>query len=275
MNSKTKIDKLGFIGAGNMATALVKGLINSGLYGSNQLLASDVNSENLKKLTEQFGIKGCSSNNDLVRECEIIVLSVKPQSIREVLEGVRDDVRNDQLIISIAAGIPLKMINSIICRDIPLVRVMPNTPALIQKGMSALAPGKQASSGHMDTARGIFNAVGEAVTVTEDMMNAVTAVSGSGPGYIFKIMECFVDAGEKLGFDRDISLRLVIQTVIGAAHLADESEKSLSQLREMVTSPGGTTAAGLAVFEEKGLDAVIREAVEAACERGVELGKNY
>lgn len=272
---KTKIEKLGFIGAGNMGTALIKGLIISGLYQSNQLLASDRNTEHLKKISEQFGLKSCPSNKDLVRECAIIILAVKPQSIREVLEEVRDEIRDDHLMISIAAGIPLKMIHSVIGRAIPLIRVMPNTPALIQKGVSALASGKRATSKHMEIAGEIFGAVGETVIVAEELMDAVTAVSGSGPGYIFKIMECFVDAGEKLGFDKETSIRLVVGTVLGAAHLAIESEKSLSQLREMVTSPGGTTAAALAVFERRGLDRVIQEALEAACKRSVELGKNY
>lgn len=266
---------IGFIGSGNMATALVKGLIKSDFYQSNQLLASDNDEEKSRKISEKFGVKGYASNKDLVRECAIIILSVKPQVIREVLEEVRGEIRDDHLMISIAAGIPLKMIHSIIGQDIPLIRVMPNTPALIQKGVSALAAGKLATSEHMAIARGIFDAVGESVIVKEEMMDAVTALSGSGPGYIFKIMESFVDVGEKLGFDEETSIRLVVQTVLGAAHLARESEKSLSQLREMVTSPGGTTAAGLAVFERKGLEGVIQEAVEAACKRSVELGKNY
>ena len=273
MDMKKRI--IGFIGTGNMGTALIKGLINSGLYQSNQLLASDHNTEQLRKVSEQFGLKAHPSNKDLVRESTTIILAVKPQSIREVLAEVRDEVRDEHLMISIAAGIPLKMIHSIVGRDIALIRVMPNTPALIQKGVSALAAGKLATPEHMEMAGRIFGAVGETVVVAEEMMDAVTAVSGSGPGFIFKIMECFVDAGEKLGFDRETSLRLVVQTVLGAAHLAIESEKSLSQLREMVTSPGGTTAAGLAVFEKKGLEGLIHEVLEAACQRSKELGKNY
>lgn len=271
----TALKRLGFIGAGNMATALVKGLITSGRYDSHRLMASDKDREMLQKISEQFGIKGYASNRDLVREGHIIVLAVKPQSMTEVLEDVKEDIRDDHFIISIAAGIPLKMIHSIIRRDIPLIRVMPNTPALIQKGISALAPGKRATSEHMEIARGIFDAVGETVIVKEEMMDAVTAVSGSGPGYFFRIMECFVKAGEELGFDTETALLLVIQTVLGAAQLASESEKSLSELREMVTSPGGTTEAALAVFEKKGLEGLIRGAVKAACDRGVELGKNY
>ena len=266
--------QIGFIGAGNMATALVKGLIESGLYDSNQIRVSDNDSEKLQKMSDEFGVKGCDGNRELVRNSAMVVLSVKPQIIRDVLEEVREEIRDEQLIISIAAGIPLHLVRDIIGRDVPLIRVMPNTPALIQRGMSALAPGRTATPDHLETAKAIFSAVGQAVVVTEEMMDAVTALSGSGPGFIFRIMECFLEAGKDLGFDPDISLQLVLQTVLGAAHLASESDKSLSQLREMVTSPGGTTAAGLAVFEEMGLEGMIKKVLETACKRSVELGKN-
>jgi len=265
--------KVGFIGAGNMATALVKGLIKSGLYPREHILASDISREKLEKMTEQFGLGVYPSSRALVKECSVIVLSIKPQNMRDVLVEIRDDIRDHQLIISIAAGIPLKMIRDHIGRDIPMVRVMPNTPALIQKGVSALAAGKTSNREHMNIVKEIFDAVGETVVVSEEMMDAVTALSGSGPGYVFRIMEGFVRAGESLGFNRDTSLKLVIQTFLGAAHLANQSEKSLSELREMVTSPGGTTAVGLSVFEEKGLEETIRAGVEAACRRSVELGK--
>jgi pyrroline-5-carboxylate reductase len=273
MNTKT--EKTGFIGAGNMATALIKGLVQSGVYHRDQLRASDMNEEALKKISAAFDLECFSSNGDLVRESSIVVLSVKPQNMREVLEGVKREIRDDHLIISIAAGIPLRMIHAIIGRDIPLIRVMPNTPALVQRGVSALAGGDRAAPEHMAIAEKIFSAVGETVEVEESMMDAVTALSGSGPGYIFRMMECMTDAGVALGLKRDTCLRLVIQTFLGAAHLAKESEHSLSRLREMVTSPGGTTAAGLAVFDQMGLESMIQKAVRSACERSVALGKNY
>lgn len=269
MSKKT----IGFIGAGNMASALIKGLLKSELYGEDQLAASDKDSEKLKSVSERFGSKDYPSNMELVRESSIIVLAVKPFIIRDVLEEVKDYLRDDHLIISIAAGIPLRMIHSIIERDMPLIRVMPNTPALIQQGVSALAAGKMATPEHMETAREIFEAVGKSVVVTEEMMDAVTAVSGSGPGYVFRIMESFVEAGESLGFDRETALLLVVRTFLGAAQLAAESELSLSQLREMVVTPGGTTAAGITFFEENGLENAIRGGVEAARNKSVELGK--
>jgi pyrroline-5-carboxylate reductase len=262
---------IGFIGAGNMTNALIKGLIKSGLYSTELLAVSDNDRQKLGDVSDRFGLKGYASNKGLVRGCTVIVLAIKPQMIRDVLEEIKDEIMDVHLIISIAAGIPIKMIRSVIGRDIPIIRVMPNTPALIQKGISVLTAGGTATPSHMDIARGIFDAVGKTIVLDEAMMDAVTALSGSGPGYIFKIMESFVAAGEKLGFDRVTALLLVTQTFLGAALLAEESDLSLPQLRKMVTSPGGTTAAALAFFEERGLEKIIEGAVEAACRRSVEL----
>ncbi len=264
----------GFIGAGNMATAMIKGLIESGVYEKGQLGASDKDSSALKRVTEQFGVKPYVSNRDLVNQCSTVVLSIKPQNMKDVLDEVKDGIRDDHLIISIAAGIPIKMIHDIVKRDIPLIRVMPNTPALVQKGVSALAAGAFVQPEHMAIAKAIFGAVGDTVEVEEKMMDAVTALSGSGPGYIFRMMECMVDAGVGVGLEKETALSLVIQTFLGAAHLARSSEHSLSHLREMVTSPGGTTEAGLCMLNEMGVAETISKTVGAACKRSVELGKN-
>ncbi|MBC8418866.1 MAG: pyrroline-5-carboxylate reductase [Pseudomonadota bacterium] len=266
---------LGFIGAGNMATALVKGLIESGVYDRQHLLAADKDKEALKRVSGNFGIKCHESNLQVTSESAIVVLSVKPQNMREVLEEIKGEIRDDHLIISIAAGIPLRMIHEIVRRDIPLIRVMPNTPALVQKGVSALAGGALATGEHMAMAGKIFGAVGDTVEVEERMMDAVTALSGSGPGYVFRIMECMVEAGIAVGLEKETALSLVIGTFLGAAHLAKASDDSLSELRQKVTSPGGTTAAGLAVFDEKGLKKMTIDAIDAACKRSLELGKNY
>lgn len=261
------------MGAGNMASALIKGLLESGLYGPDQLLASDKEPAALDKIAGGFGISCHGSNVDLVRESATVLLCVKPQNMKEVLEEVKGEIRDDHFVISIAAGIPLQLIHSVLGRDIPLVRVMPNTPALVMKGASALAAGKFATSDHMAAAKAIFEAVGEAVEVEEAMMDAVTALSGSGPGYVFRMMECMVEAGVAVGLERETSLRLVEQTFVGASHLAKESGEPLDRLREKVTSPGGTTAAGLAVLNELGLQEVIRKGIEAAWKRSLELGK--
>ena len=265
--------RTGFIGAGNMAAALIKGLIQSGAYKKDQLFASDTDKQVLKSVSNRFGIKCYPSNIGLVRDVSTLVLSVKPSNVMQVLEDIKEDIRDDHLIISIAAGISIKMIETVIGRDIPFIRVMPNTPALVLKGASALSAGKYAAPEHMEIAVKIFGAVGETVVVEETMMDAVTALSGSGPGYIFRIMECMVDAGVSSGLEKEVSRSLVIQTFLGAACLAKDSDFSISRLREMVTSPGGTTEAGLAVFERMGLKEMILNSVEAACKKSVELGR--
>jgi pyrroline-5-carboxylate reductase len=271
MNQKSK--KLGFIGAGNMATALVKGIIESKKFGAARIKAFDIDKDQLKALVTGSGIEGTGSNRQLIGDCRIVVLAVKPQHMRDVLGEIKEGVTSEHLIISIAAGIPLKTIQDSLVKKIPLVRVMPNTPALIQMGMSALAAGKYATEKHLAVAVSLFEAVGETVTVPEGMMDAVTAVSGSGPGYLFRIMESFVKAAEGLGFDPATALKLVLQTALGASRLASTSDRSLSELWAMVASPGGTTAAGLAEFEKRGLEQAIGAGVEAAFLRSVELGK--
>ncbi len=271
MTSKTS--RLGFIGAGNMAGALIRGLLQSGLYTAGELAASDTDAERLTALHTETGIRTHTGNPDLVRDCTAVVLAVKPQVLGQVLEEIRDHVPGDLLVVSIAAGIPLSSIREGLQKDLPLVRVMPNTPALIGQGMSALARGGRATDEHLALARAVFDAVGETLEVDEALMNAVTAVSGSGPGYVFRIMEALVEAGEGVGFDREAAVRLVVHMVLGAAHLAAESELSLSELREMVTSPGGTTAAGLAVMDDQGLEDILTAAVRAARDRAVELGR--
>jgi len=269
----TQSKKLGFIGAGNMASALIEGIIESRAYDPSHIQASDTSPEALQRVSRRHDVVIHQRNSDLVRESRIILLSVKPQNMKDVLEGIKGEIRDDHMMISIAAGIPLKMIHDIIAREIPTIRVMPNTPALVQTGISALAKGPWAEEAHMAIAKKIFDAVGESVEVEEPMMDAVTAVSGSGPAYVFRIMECMVSAGVAVGLEEDTALRLVMQTFLGAACLAKESEDSLASLRERVTSPGGTTEAGLKVFESESLDSIIHKAVEAACRRSVELGK--
>ncbi len=272
MSSKTH--RLGFIGAGNMAGALIRGLLRDGLYAPGELAASDADADRLAALAGETGIRTHPDNPSLVADCTSVVLAVKPQVLPGVLAEVRDRAAPDLLVVSIAAGIPLSRIREGLGTDLPLVRVMPNTPALIGRGMSALAPGARATGDHLAVARAVFEAVGETLVVDESMMNAVTAVSGSGPGYVFRIMEALVEAGEGVGFERDAAVRLVTQMVLGAAHLAAESDRSLTELREMVTSPGGTTAAGLAVLDDRNLEEILVSAVRAARDRAVELGRS-
>ncbi len=264
---------IGFLGMGNMGYAILKGLLQAQTFRPEQVLAFDKRKEALDKVLKEFSIKICSSNKEVVDGSDVIVIAVKPQNIEELLVEVREKINQNQLIISIAAGIPLKKIQTLIGKNLPMVRVMPNTPALVQKGATALSLGPGAGKGHMAIARKIFEPLGEIVEVEENLMDAVTAVSGSGPGFVFRIMEHMVEAAISVGLEQKVALTLVVQTFLGAAHLAKQSGEPLSKLREMVTSPGGTTAAGLGVMDEMGLGELITEVVKAACQRSVELGK--
>ncbi len=265
--------KIGFLGMGNMGYAILKGLMESKSFEPSHILASDKRKEALDRVSREYSIKILNSNRDLVAGSDVIIIAVKPQNIDEVLKEIKDRIKEDQLLISIAAGIPLRKIRDLIGKDLPMIRVMPNTPALVQKGATALSRGQITREKHMEFAKKIFEPVGETVEVEEDLMDAVTAVSGSGPGFVFRIMEHMVDAALSVGLEREVALDLVLQTFLGAAYLAKHSKEPLSRLREMVTSPGGTTAAGLAVMDEMGLGELIRKVIEAAWRRSRELGE--
>jgi pyrroline-5-carboxylate reductase len=266
---------IGFIGAGNMATALIKGIIESKLYSGSDMMVSDIQKQKQEEISKRYALVEARSNQQLASECRIIMLCIKPQSMKEVLNEIKGYVRHGTLVITIAAGISINYIENILGEGIPLIRVMPNTPALIQMGMSAIARGRNATDEHMRSAEQIFKAVGDTVVVEEDLMDAVTALSGSGPGYFFRFMECLVEAGLKMGVEREISLRLVVSTALGSAILAKRSGKSLEELRKMVTSPGGTTESALNVFYERGFENIIVDAISSAFRRAGELGRNY
>ncbi len=262
---------IGFIGAGNMGSALIAGIVEGKKFKAGQLVVSDIKEEKADNLAQKYHVRKADSNQILIKECSTIILAVKPKEIKSALEDVKNEIRDDHLLISIAAGVPIKAIRDILDRDLSIIRVMPNTPAMVRMGITAISPGPLAKTEDVDIAVKIFSQVGETVIVDEEMMDAVTALSGSGPGYIFYIMEALVDAGVKLGLEKEIALSLAVQTVLGTAQLAKESKESLSELRDKVTSPGGTTSQGLSVMSERGLTDIIIEALEAARRRSKEL----
>lgn len=267
--------RLGFIGTGNMAKALIRGILKAGLYEPDQIIVSDKDKGVADAASRQFGIITASSNRDVVKKAAVILLCVKPQDIKGLLMEIRDDLSLSHLVISIAAGISIRTISRIIRKKIPIIRVMPNTPALIQKGISAIAYGPGIRKEYMSIGLDIFSAVGETIVVEESMLDLVTAVSGSGPGYIFRIMECMVQAARDLGLDQESAKRLVVQTFVGASCLAKESEESLSMLRQMVTSPRGTTEAGLFEFEKAGGKDIIHNVIEAVYKRSIEIREEW
>ena len=266
---------IGFVGGGNMAEALINGVISAGLYKSENIIVSDIRAERLSYLEKQYGVQTVDSNAGLAKKVETIVLSVKPQNMTEAIGTIKDSVKAGTLIISIAAGVKIANISAVL-GDRPIVRVMPNTPALIGEGASALFANEQAKP-MLGKAKAIFAAVGEAIVVeSEDLMDAVTAVSGSGPAYYFLLMEEMIKAAGQLGLADDVARKLVLQTAKGAALLAVEAEKrgeTAGQLRKKVTSPGGTTEAALKVLAEGRFGPLVSAAIKKARDKGKELSR--
>ncbi len=267
------MDTIGFIGSGNMAEALIKGIINAGVYKPENIFISDIKPERLKLISESYNVAPCDNNAELAAKVSILVLSVKPQNMTDALQSIKDAVKPDTLIITIAAGIKVAKIANAL-GDIAIVRVMPNTPALISEGASALFANDKAKP-MLDKAMSIFSSVGKAVVVEdENLIDAVTAVSGSGPAYYFLLMEEMIKAAVELGLPETVAKDLVLQTAKGAGLLAIEADKTgetPAELRRKVTSPGGTTEAALKVFASKDFSQLIKDALTAACERSKEL----
>jgi pyrroline-5-carboxylate reductase len=267
---------IGFIGAGNMAQALLKGLIAAGLYKAEDVYVSDIRKDRLDFLVKEYGVTAADDNRQLAGEVAMLVLSVKPQNMTEVLADIKGSVSANMLVISIAAGVRAARITESL-GDLAVIRVMPNTPALIGEGASALFANEKAKP-MLDEAKKIFSAVGQAVVVErEDLIDAVTAISGSGPAYFFRVIEGLIKAGVKLGLPEEIAKKLVLQTAKGAALLAAGTEKAgetPADLRKKVTSPGGTTEAAMKVLEDGNkLDILLADATEAARKRSEELSK--
>lgn len=265
--------KIGFIGAGNMAEALIRGIIAAGQFVPADVLVSDIRPERFELLTDQYGVTAVSANSDITAAADVVVLSVKPQVMADVLKGVKGTFKKDAVVISIAAGITTAGILDVI-GEMTIIRVMPNTPALVGEGMSALFS-PNADEQAMQAAVELFSAVGKAVVVdSEDLIDAVTAVSGSGPAYYFLMMEEMIKAGEKLGLSPDTATQLVLQTAKGAsllAEIAKENGETVEELRRKVTSPGGTTEAAINVFKNEEFGLLVCKALTAARDRGREL----
>jgi pyrroline-5-carboxylate reductase len=265
---------LGFLGSGNMATALIRGILNARLAAPGQIRISDIDAGKIEKLVAGHGVVACANNLDLVRQCDIVVLAVKPQIMNPVLAEIAPSVRGDQCFISIAAGVTLSRLENALGPRARVIRVMPNTPALIGAGAAAIARGRAATDDNVALAKRIFEAVGVAIILDEKHLDAVTAVSGSGPAYLFFFVEALLAAAERVGLDREVGQALVKQTVLGAARMVIEAGQPPDKLREAVTSPGGTTAAALAVLREGGFADLVARAIQAAAARSAELGKS-
>ncbi|MCK4839488.1 MAG: pyrroline-5-carboxylate reductase [Desulfobulbaceae bacterium] len=265
--------KIGFLGGGRMAEALIKGIIQAGLFAAEQIIAVDSAEDRRQLLAKLYKVNIAEDSAGLV-DCEIVVLAVKPQVVSALLQSRRAHFHKKQLVISIAAGVSLDVLESSLAGcDCRLVRVMPNTPALIMEGAAALCGGSLANDDDLKTATAIFDAVGKSVVLSEAEIDAVTGLSGSGPAYVFSFIEALIDSGVKVGLNRDVAETLALQTVLGSVKLAIETGKHPADLRAMVTSPGGTTIAGLHEMERAGFQGIIMDAVEAATRRSRELGE--
>jgi pyrroline-5-carboxylate reductase len=247
------------------------------LYGHlcrpDQIFCSDVRSERLKTIREKYEVKTTSHNTEVVKQSDILILSVKPQIMKQVVEEVAKHLDLSKLIISIAAGISLDTIESCARKDLKLIRVMPNICVSVREGASAIAGGKHAVKEDLMIAKMIFDSVGKSSFVEESLLDAVTGLSGSGPAYIFLIIDALADAGVKVGLSRDDALMLASQTVLGAAKMLIETGEHPGKLKDMVTSPGGTAIAGLHTLEEGGLRTTLINAVEVATKRSKVLGE--
>ena len=262
--------KLGFIGAGAMGGAIIQGLLAGGRVVGKNLVYYDPDRTRQTQM-DQLGVQAAPVPA-AVMQAQVVLLAVKPQVMDQVLGGIRGAARPGHLIISIAAGLTLKALETALPQS-RVIRVMPNTPTLVGAGMAALAPGSRATLEDLALALEIFEALGRAVVVEERLMDAVTGLSGSGPAYVAVFLEALTDGGVKMGLPRPLALLLASQTVIGAARLCLEKEISPGMLKDLVTSPGGTTIAGLHVLEEGGFRGLVMSAVEAAARRARELGK--
>ena len=265
--------KISFIGGGKMGSALIKGILSRNLIAPGKVTVSDVMTEQLEYLKKTYGVCVTKDNKKAVRDADIVILAVKPQNMAEVLEGVSGILDKSKLIISIAAGISTGYIEECLKKGARVMRVMPNTPALIGEGAAAITRGSYATDEDFAFTRHIFEAVGIVVAVKEELMDAVTGLSGSGPAYAFVIIDALADAGVNMGLGRDIAMKLAAQTLLGAAKLCLKGDKHPAELRDMVTSPGGTTIAGLQAMEEGKLRATMMAAVQAATLRAKELGR--
>ena len=265
--------KVGFIGSGNMGEALIRGLVESNLVPADSIVVSDVRADRTHQLADQYGVRALAGNTALVTEADVVILAVKPQIMAPVLREVRPALVNRPLIISVAAGVSTATIQSILGTYPRLIRVMPNTPALVLRGVTAIARTPGLDVDDLETAQEIFAAVGKVVVLDEDHMDAVTGLSGSGPAYVAIVIESLADGGVKMGLDRATAMTLATQTVLGAAALLSETGLHPGALKDMVSSPGGTTIAGIAALEEGGIRTTFIRAVERATLRSRELGR--
>ena len=265
--------KIAFLGAGNMAEALVKGLLRAGIAAQSDVICAEPRLDRREELAKRYGVTALASNLEAAEQADVVVLSVKPQTMEDLLDEIAPAIDHRKLVISIAAGISIHAIARKLGAGVRIVRTMPNTPALVGAGATALARGAHATDADLGEAKRLFEAVGIAHVVDEHLLDAVTGLSGSGPAFVFLAIEALADGGVKVGLARPVAMALAAQTVMGAAKLVLETGEHPGRLTDQVTSPGGTAIAGVHALEDGGLRAALIAAVDAATRRSRELGE--
>jgi pyrroline-5-carboxylate reductase len=274
MPVSTEKTRVGFLGAGRMASALAKGIAAAGFADADSIIASDPHLASRQAFAEQSGTRAVESNVEVVRASDLVVLAVKPQNASEVLAEIRSEIKPRHLFVSIAAGVPLKTLCGFLGSEARLVRVMPNTPCLVGAGAAAFAIGGGATAADGELVRRLLTTVGLAFELPEPLLDAVTGLSGSGPAYVYQVIEALSDGGVLVGLSRDVATKLAAQTVLGAAQMVLQTGQSPAVLKDAVASPAGTTIAGLHALESGGLRAALMNAVRAATLRSRELGES-
>lgn len=270
-----KGNSIAVIGAGHMAGALIGGLIRSKLVPAKAIIAARRSADALAELQKKWGVRTSIDNKKAVAGADIVIIAVKPQMAKKVLAELAGTVKKSQLVISVMAGVTTAAINKALDCDCPVVRAMPNTPCLVDAGATAVSAGAHASQKDLAKAQAMFESVGQAVILPESAMDAVTGLSGSGPVYIYMVIEAMIDGGVKMGIPRAVAAKLAAQTVFGAAKLVIETGKHPAILKDEVTTPGGTAINAIHVLESKGLRSVLIDGIVAATNRSAELSKLF
>ncbi|HEY4105421.1 MAG TPA: pyrroline-5-carboxylate reductase [Polyangiaceae bacterium] len=265
--------KIGMLGTGNMASAMIRGMLASKSFTPDQIRGSDVRAEHLAELEKTYGIKTHADNSELLAWANVVVLAVKPQVIDRVLDQLGGDFSSDTLVISVAAGVPIRALEARLPAGTHVVRAMPNTAAIALAAATGISAGTRATPEDVKFTKALFDAIGRTVVLDETLLDAVTGLSGSGPAYIMLIIEALADGGVKVGLHRETALLLAAQTVYGSAKLLLETGEHPGRLKDMVTSPGGTAIAGLHTLESGGLRRTLIDAVEVSTRRAIELGE--
>ena len=265
--------KIGFIGCGKMASAIIKGIVSSNFTDSKNIIGSEYSEEIAQQASERLGIKVIADNKALTKECDVIFLVTKPNIAGDILEEIKSEITSDKLLVSIPAGVTFEKIEKITGKN-RVVRVMPNTPALVLEGMSGICKGNFATQDDLETVTEILSNIGKTITVTEEQMDIVTAISGSGPAFFYKVIEDIARAGEKLGLDYEKSLQLALQTAKGSAKMIEmRGETPVQTLIDNVATKGGCTFVGINVMNEENSDKLFYDVIEKSTQKASQLGK--